>query len=117
MTRVARRFMQPISQSIKPILEELQLELRRIYKGRFQRLVLYGSYARGEATEDSDIDVMAVIAGVENPVVEVGALAGVVSRISLKYDTLISIYPISNEDFEERKAPLFQNVRKEGISL
>jgi predicted nucleotidyltransferase len=106
-----------MTEAIKPILEELRLELRQLYKGRFKRLILYGSYARGEATENSDIDVVAVIEGIENPVKELGKLSDLISRLSLKYDTLIGLYPISPGDFEERNSPLLLNVKKEGIFI
>lgn len=107
----------PLTQATKPILKELQAELKEAYRERFKRLILYGSHARGEADEDSDIDVVAVIEGVESPVKELGSLSDLISRISLKYDTLISLYPISADDFERRNSPLLLNVKKEGITV
>lgn len=109
--------MKTIAQEIRPILEELQLELQRTYKNQFKALILYGSYARQEATEDSDIDVIAVIEGIKNPMIELGKLSNVISLISLKYDTLISLYPVRLEDFENRDSPLLMNARKEGVYL
>jgi predicted nucleotidyltransferase len=106
-----------ISREIRLILQEFQSELLSIYGARFKRLILYGSHSRGEATEDSDIDVVAVIEGVQNPLSELEMLSKTISQISLKYDTLISLYPISPKDFEERNSPLFLNVRREGVSL
>lgn len=109
--------MKVIPRGIKPILEELQSELLNIYKKRFKSLILYGSHARGEATGDSDIDVVVVIERVENPIKELGKLSDIISQISLKYDTLISLYPISVEDFQNRNSPLLLNVRREGVYL
>jgi predicted nucleotidyltransferase len=109
--------METTTQAIKPILKELQSELRKIYGQRLQHLILYGSYARGDATEDSDIDVIAVVKGIENPMIELEKLSGVLSRISLKHDTLISLHPISLEDFEQRSSPLLLTAKSEGVSL
>ena len=109
--------MKATNHETKPIIEELQSELRKLYKGRFRKLILYGSHARGEATEDSDIDVVAVIEGVNNPVLELDKLSEIISRVSLKYDTLISLYPISPEAFEKRDSPLILDVKKEGVPL
>ena len=106
-----------MAETTKPILEEFRLELKRLYKEKFKRLILFGSHARGEATDNSDIDVMAVIEGIENPVKELGKLSDLISRVSLKYDTLISLYPISTDDYERRNSPLLLNVKKEGISV
>ena len=109
--------METINQASRPILEELRSELQRLYKGKFDRLILYGSHARGDANENSDIDVMAVIEGVESPMKELGKLSKIISRLSLKYDTLISLYPISPDDFERRTSPLLLNIKKEGIPV
>ena len=42
---------------IKPLLSELKVGLQRIYHDRLHGVYLYGSYARGEADSDSDVDV------------------------------------------------------------
>ena len=42
---------------IAPILRELKVGLQAIYGARLRELILFGSYARGEAKPDSDIDV------------------------------------------------------------
>lgn len=109
--------MKAITREMRPILDELRADLRQIYGERFKSLILYGSHARGEATKDSDIDVVVVIEGIRNPARELGKLSGVVSRISLKYDTLIALYPISPVDFKHRDSPLLLNVRREGVPL
>ncbi len=109
--------MKAITRKMRPILDELRTDLRQIYGERFKSLILYGSHARGEATNDSDIDVVVVIEGLRNPARELSKLSGVVSRISLKYDTLISLCPISPVDFEHRDSPLLLNVRREGVPL
>ena len=41
---------------IQPILQELKARLQEVYGERLKGLYLFGSYARGDATEDSDID-------------------------------------------------------------
>ncbi len=43
---------------IENILSELKRELKQLYQNRLVSIILYGSYARGEAGEDSDIDVV-----------------------------------------------------------
>lgn len=40
-----------------PILTRLRADLDRVYGDRIERVVLFGSRARGDAREDSDYDV------------------------------------------------------------
>nr|QNO51590.1 hypothetical protein FJOHDBIG_00039 [Methanosarcinales archaeon ANME-1 ERB6] len=46
---------------IKEILRELRAELEKLYGDRLKNIILYGSWARGDATEDSDIDLLIVL--------------------------------------------------------
>jgi predicted nucleotidyltransferase len=47
---------------IAPILAEVKSALREIYGDNLRKVILYGSYARGDYdTEGSDIDVMLVL--------------------------------------------------------
>ncbi len=40
-----------------PILKRFRAALDALYGGRIERVVLYGSRARGDAREDSDYDI------------------------------------------------------------
>ena len=44
-------------------LSQLARGLRELYGDRFRGLVLYGSYARGEAAEGSDVDLLVLLDG------------------------------------------------------
>ena len=50
-----------IPSSLRPALEQYAARLRRRFGDRLRSVVLFGSWARGQASEDSDIDVLAVI--------------------------------------------------------
>src|SRR5271157_5756458 len=49
-----------------PILSDIITKLEAVYQPL--KVILYGSYARGEATEDSDIDLLIVTPTNERPV-------------------------------------------------
>jgi predicted nucleotidyltransferase len=51
---------------VQEALEDLQDRLLTLFPGQISQLLLYGSYSRGEATPESDIDVMVVV-GWEDP--------------------------------------------------
>ena len=97
-------------------VSELRSELERLYGSRLQQVILYGSYARGEATHDSDIDVAVVLDGDVKPGREIDRMMDVITDLNLAYSTLISVYPVSTKDFHSRNSPLLINLRKEGIA-
>ena len=94
----------------------MKQELKRVYKNRLVSLILYGSYARGEARADSDIDVV-VLKGDVIPGREIDYMLDTITDLGLKYNTLISIYPVSEGYMQSVKSPLLLNVHAEGITL
>jgi predicted nucleotidyltransferase len=99
------------------MIAEFQQELRKLYGSQFKNLILYGSQARGNATEESDIDLMIVLTHLTSPGDEILRMGEITNKLNLKYDQLISIFPISEQDFYHKKTPLLENVRQEGIMI
>jgi predicted nucleotidyltransferase len=102
---------------IRLILSELRARLEELYGERLDRLILYGSQARGDAEPDSDIDVLVVLRGEVNRWVEKRRISILRAEISLRHDTVISIMFVSSEDFEHKEQPLLANVRREGAKI
>lgn len=101
---------------IKEILNKLKAEVKKLYGKRFRNIVLYGSWARGEATDKSDIDVVVILKGKVIPGKEIDKMIEIITDINLKYSVLISIYPVSVDDYLTINSPLLINVRREGIA-
>ena len=99
---------------VPAVVRELRRGLEAVYGDRLRRLVVYGSWARGEAVEGSDVDVAVVLSGRVHPGREIDRMMGVVAELNLEYSTLISVYPVSEADFAEVNSPLLINVRREG---
>ena len=100
---------------IKNILEEFKEEIGKLYGARLKEVILYGSWARGDATDESDIDLLIVLEGKIVPGAEIDRMIDIITEINLKYDMLLSVYPISEQDYSVINSPLLINVRKEGI--
>jgi predicted nucleotidyltransferase len=100
---------------IKKILLEFKKEIEKLYGKRLKQVILYGSWARKEATEESDIDLLVVLEGKITPGGEIDRMIDIITEINLKYGVLISVYPISEKDYSVIRSPLLINVRKEGI--
>ena len=102
---------------IEDILSELRNGLQGIYRDRFVSLILYGSYARAEAGEGSDIDVAVVLKGEVAPGREIDNMLDLITDLNLKYNTLISVYPVSEVALHSVRSPLLLNIQREGINL
>lgn len=102
---------------IEPILKELHKGLQRIYGVRLKGTFLFGSYARGETDENSDIDVALVLDDFDYAGEEISRSSALVAEICLKYACLISIVPIREKDWQKRRSPLLLNIRKEGVAI
>ena len=102
---------------INNILDELHVHLKRLYGERLIDLILYGSHARGDMESGSDIDILVILHGDVLPMDEIKRTGGIVSRISLKYNEVISCLFMDEERYLHRNGPLLRNIRKEGIPL
>lgn len=103
-------------EKLRPVLEEFKRELRGIYGPRFKQLIVYGSYARGEAEEGSDLDLLVVLDRADDPLAERERLSEVIFKLALKYNIVLSVLPIAERDLERPK-PLLLNVKREGIAV
>ena len=100
---------------IDRILKEFREGVGEIYGSRLARVVLFGSQARDDAEEGSDIDVMLVLDGEVNPYEEIKRLSSFTTALSLKYDVEISCVYKSEQSFRSEQSPLMLNVRREGV--
>ncbi len=102
---------------LKPILDELRETLDAHYGERLSKLVLFGSQARGDAEEDSDIDVLVVLAGEVNEPDELDATSKLTADLSLKFDTVVSCVFMAEQRYLSHKSSLLLNVRREGVQI
>lgn len=99
---------------IKKILAEFKKEIKKLYGIKLKNIILYGSWAKGEATENSDIDLLVILKGEIIPGKEIDRMIDIITDINLSYGVLLSVYPISEEEYLMTNSPLLINVRKEG---
>lgn len=98
-------------------ISEIRREMSAIYKDRLKNLILYGSFARGDFETGSDIDIIVLLDHLTDIRSERARYSSIISELSLKYDTVISILPFDSQDFQNTRTPLILNVNKEGIIL
>lgn len=102
------------------VLQSFVSEIKRMFGTKLKQVILYGSYARGDYNEKSDVDIM-VIADIEESEImqHVYTIAEYLGELLLDYDIVISPVIESHEKFMKYKdiIPFFKNVQKEGIGL
>ena len=102
---------------LKELLTELRLGLEIIYGRRLKGLYLFGSYARGEQQNDSDVDILVVLDQIEHYAGEVDRSGQLASDISLKYGVSVSRVFVAENDWRQKRDSFFlDNVREEAIA-
>ena len=101
----------------REIINEFSVRVRGLYGSRLKQVILYGSFARGEGTDESDIDLAVVLGGEVNPVDEIDRMIDIVTDLNLAHNVLISIYPVSESNYASVNSPLLLNLRREGIAV
>src|SRR5688572_19601727 len=82
------------------LLRRLDSDLAALYAERYGGLILYGSYARGEADEGSDVDLLLLLEGEVNPVRELRRAQEVKWPLGLEAGYTVSLLPVSVDDYE-----------------
>lgn len=100
---------------VPPVVLELKRAAERAYGDRLHAIVLFGSRARGEAAEGSDVDVLLVLRGQVDAFEELDRLGDVIYDLNERFHTLLSVVPMSLADYTSRTTPLLLNVRREGV--
>jgi predicted nucleotidyltransferase len=101
---------------VRAILAELRLGLESLYGNRLRGLYLFGSYARGEAEPESDIDVLIVLDEVSDYPGEVDRTGFLASDLSLRHGLSLSRVFLSRRAWTEGTDFFVRNVRQEGIA-
>jgi len=102
---------------IEHFLPQIKRYLKRVYGNRLESVILYGSFAKNQATEDSDIDIAIILKGKVNTLKEMDKINDFINNIELEYDELITILPISSNEIKNSIWPLYKSLKKEGIQF
>lgn len=102
---------------LKQILQEVKAHLVSQYHEQLEAIILYGSQARADSHQFSDIDILVVLNAPINPYHEIDNTGQFIAHTSLKYDVVISRHFISSEKFKTSDSPFLHNVKAEGIQL
>lgn len=99
------------------LLSRLSREITLSLGEKLDHVLLFGSYARGEAQPDSDLDVLIVLKGEFDYAAMIRQTSELIGRLSLENDIVISRAFISKERFENECSPFTLNVKRESIVI
>jgi len=77
---------------------------------------MFGSQARGDATKDSDIDLLVIVPTL-NPTVR-RLISDIAWEVGFDADKVISTFPTTKQQMDYYAIlPFYRNVRKEGVAV
>jgi uncharacterized protein len=99
-----------------PILKRFRAALDQVYGDRIERVVLFGSRARGDADDDSDYDIAVFIKDPDALSVELHQLAAISTDLLVDTGSIISAKPFIAGAYREQTG-FMHDLRRDGIDL
>ena len=102
------------------LLKKISDIYRSVYGDQLVRVVLYGSYARGDYADDSDLDVVALVHGDRKKLQDqLRIVWDQTCDLELEYEMVLSPAVIPYEEFEKYREdiPYYRNIANEGVTV
>ena len=103
---------------IKMIVEDTRNRVSSLFPGEQIDAILFGSYARGDADPDSDLDVILLVEASREKIAESNwQLGKIVSDLFLDYGMIVSPI-VENKSFYQSRIdllPFYSNIHREGV--
>ena len=105
---------------LKRIVSELVKVHQSVYGDQIVKIVLYGSYARGNYDSESDVDMVALVRGDREVLQEqLKQVWDVSSELEIEFGTILSPAVIPYEEYEQFVdiLPYYKNIAEEGVVI
>lgn len=114
--------MKTLPNDIQEIINDFTVKIRKLLGNSLKQIVLYGSYARGDFNENSDIDIMILIdmkdRELENCYEKIVEIAyDIESEQNFKIHLSPIVKNIDKFNYWLDTVPFYMNVKKEGVLL
>lgn len=101
---------------ISELLKSLKAELEHLYGERLEGVYLYGSYARGEAVGESDVDLLIVLGEVPDYSDEIERTSKLIASLALRHEVSVSRVFVSREDWKRSSGPFLSTARQDAVA-
>ena len=108
----------------RDVIEKIKTEtpdlIREFMRSDLVKMILYGSCARGDFKEHSDVDIALLVKGDRTDSWKYNdKIDEVATELALKYFAVVNFVLLPYDEFEEKKSwyGYFKNIDKEGIKL
>jgi predicted nucleotidyltransferase len=100
-----------------PYLPAIKKALADLYGDRLQGVILFGSEARGDASPDSDIDLLVLLVGPVEWGREIRRIIEALYPIQLEVFRPIHAWPVDCRKYETADFGFYASAREEGVAL
>ena len=113
-----KRFALSSNKTLMRSIQSMSAELKQIYGDSLKEIIVYGSFARGTQTDESDVDIALILNG-KPDANETDRMLECVSRHELECERVLSVIDIQKDHFEawKKTLPFYSNIDREGISI
>jgi predicted nucleotidyltransferase len=109
--------MNALPDPIREVVLKLESGLKELYGDRFRGLLLYGSYARGDAREWSDVDLLLLLEGPVNPAREILVSESVAWPLSLDSGLVLAIMPADYDAYQRGEGIFLSTIREDAVPV
>jgi predicted nucleotidyltransferase len=105
---------------VQTVTSEVVKETKNLLQDQIYKIVLYGSYARGDFDKESDIDILIVLnSNMDKVRLYRKQVSRMASRVGLRNDVEVSILLRDRETVEKgiQILPFYKNIMSEGVEL
>ncbi len=105
-----------IPEPAKTVIDDIVADLKNAFKDDLATVIVFGSFARGDANQDSDLDLLVVLKSIPNQNKAKKLITDIAYNNTYEKNRTLIVAPIliDEKEFLTGSSPLLINVRKEG---
>ena len=100
-----------------PHLIRMREALGKMYGDRLDRVILFGSQARGDARPDSDYDLAIFLKDMPDRWAELDKLAVLHLEFLQNNEPFFDLWPYHASKYQDLSSPIMHEIRREGVEI